>query len=90
MWKYVDDPTVSETILKNHNSKIQQYVDDLSKEVSADRFQLKEDKCLRITITRSRKDFDPVKVNSKNIDCVKKAKILGVTLSSDLKRNHHV
>ena len=78
-----------ETALKNHNSKIQQYVDDLSKQVSAGRFQLNEDKCkeLRITFARSQRDFDPIKVNSKNIDCVKKVKILGVTLFSDLKWN---
>ena len=41
---YLHDITISETVLKNHNSKIQQYVDDLSKQMSADRFQLNEDK----------------------------------------------
>lgn len=41
---YLHDITISETVLKNHNSKIKQYVYDLSKEVSADRFQLNEDK----------------------------------------------
>ena len=39
---YLHDITISETVLKNRNSKIQQYVYDLSKEVSADRFQLNE------------------------------------------------
>ena len=84
--------TISATVLNNHNSKIQQYVDDLSKQVSADRFQINEDKCkeLCITFARSQRDFDPIKVNNKNIDCVKKTKVLDVTLSSDLKWNDHV
>ena len=92
LWKYLLDTANSETVLKNHNSKIQQYVDDLSKQVSADRFQLNEDDCkeLRITFPRSHRDFDPLGVNTKNIECVKKAKIQGVTLSSDIKWNDHV
>ena len=61
LWKYLDHTAISATVLKNHNSKIQQYVDDLSKQVSADRFQINEDKCkeLRITFARSQRDFDP-------------------------------
>ena len=89
-WKYLHDTSICETLLKNDNSKIQQYVDDLSKQLSAHRFQLNEDECkeLRITFPRSQRDFDPLRV--KNIECVKKAKILGVTLSSDLKGFDHV
>ena len=45
---------------------------------------------IRITFPRSKRDFDPIKVNTKNIKCVKKAKILGVTLSSDRTWNDHV
>ena len=86
LWKYVDDTTFSETVHLNHNSKIQGHVDDLSKQVSADRFQINEDKCkeLRITFARCKINFDPIKINYKSINCIKKAKILGVTLSSDL------
>ena len=93
LWKFLHDTSISETLLKNHNRKIQQYVDnDLSKQVSADRFQLNEDECkeLRITFPRSQRDFDPLRVNTKNIECVKKANILGVTLSSDIKCNDHM
>lgn len=92
IWKYVDDTTIAETVLKNLTSKIQQYVDDLSQQVSADKFQLNEDKCkeLRISFTRSNRDFEPIKVNNKNIDCVSKAKILGIPVANDLKWNDHV
>ena len=82
----------SETVHLNHNSKIQEYVDDLSKQVSTARFQINEDKCkeLRITFARSKTNFDPIKINSKSTDFVKKANILGVTLSNDRKWNDHV
>ena len=60
---------------------IQQYVYDMSKEVLTGSNSTKKS----ITFPRSKRDFDPVKVNTKNIECVKKAKILDVTLSSDLK-----
>ena len=90
-WKNSHDTTISETVLKNHNSKIQQYADDLSKQLSADRFRLNEDKCkeLRITFRRSQRDCDPLKVNTKNTECVKEAKIFRFTQSSDLKWNNH-
>ena len=89
MWKYVDDTTISETVLLNHNSKIQEHDDDLSKQVSADRFLINEDKCkeLRITFARSKSNFDSIKIKFKSVDCEKKAKILAVTflvISSDL------
>jgi len=84
MWKYVDDTTIAETVLKNHTSNIQQYVNDLSQQVSADKFQLNEDKCKELRISFA------IKVNNKNIHCVSKAKIIGVTLAKDLKWNDHV
>lgn len=59
--------------------------------LSADRFILDEVKSkeLCITFTRSQRAFDPIKVDSKNLDCVKKAKIL-CNLTSYLKWNDHV
>ena len=92
LWKYVDDTTFSETVLLNHNSKIQEHVDDLSQQASVDRFQINEHKCkeLPITFTRSKSNFDSIKINSKSTDFVKIAKILSVTLSNDLKWNDHV
>ena len=55
-------------------------------------FQLNEGKCkeLRISFSRSRPDFDPIVVNSNYVECVHKAKMLGITFSVDLKWNAHV
>ena len=66
--------------------------DPLSREASADKFQLNETKCkeLRITFSHSRKNFDPIKVNGQDLECVEQAKILGLQISCDLTWNNHV
>ena len=92
MWKYVDDSIISETVMKSEVSKVQQAVDELATQASADKFQLNETKCkeLRITFSHSRKNFDPIKVNGQDLKCVEQAKILGLQISSDLTWNNHV
>ena len=92
IWKYVDDSTISETVMKSEANEIQQAVDELATETSADKFQLNETKCkeLRITFSRCRRNFDPVKVNGQDLECVKYAKILALQISSDLTRNNHI
>ena len=53
---------------------------------------MNEGKCkeLRISFSRSPPDFNPIVVNSKDLECVHKAKMLGVTFSVDLIWNAHV
>ena len=72
--------SISETVMKSEASEIQQAVDELATQTSADKFQLNETKCkeLRITFSRSRRNFDPIKVNGQDLECVKYAKILGL------------
>ena len=92
MWKYVDDTTISEVVQRSQNSDLQRLVDDLSRQVAINGFQLNESKCkeLRMSFSRSPPYFDPIVVNSKELECVHKAKMLGVTFSVDLKWNAHV
>ena len=75
-----------------NTSDLQGLVDDLSRQVAINRFQLNEGECkeLRISFSRSPPDFDPIVVNSKDLESVQKAKILGVTFSVDFKWNAHV
>ena len=40
MWKYVDDTSISETVEKGCESKLQRVVDDLSRQSSSEGFQL--------------------------------------------------
>ena len=87
--KYVDDTTVSETVSKGQESNIQNAVDTFSTRATANKFNLNEPKCKELRISSSTKpaSFDPIVINGKDIDVVPKAKIkvLGFTLSSNLK-----
>ena len=70
MWKYVDDTTISEVVQRTRqNSDLQRLVNDLSRQVTINKFQSKEADCkeLRISFSRSPPDFDPVLVNSKEL-----------------------
>ena len=92
MWKYVDDSTISETILKNEVSHIKDAVDDLANQSRADKFQLNESKCkeMRISFSKVEKDLDPITLNDKVLEIVDHAKILGLRVSCNLKWNDHV
>ena len=90
LWKYVDDTTISDTISKNQDSHIQAAVDTLVNHVSADKFQLNDNKCKELRINFSTKNttsFDSVVVNGMPIELVASAKILGLNVSGDLKWN---
>lgn len=91
MWKYVDDTSCSEIVTKGNKSKLQEAVDDLSRQASLDGFQLNEAKCkeLRIGFSNSNHDFEPLVLNGKPLELVTSAKLLGVTISHDLKWNMH-
>ena len=51
LWKYDSDSTISETVTKLEDSKVQQTVDEFAKQVAADEFQLNETKCTKLLIT---------------------------------------
>ena len=91
LWKYVDDTTVSETVSKGQESNIQNAVDTFSTCATMNKFELNEPKCkeLRITFSTKPTSFDPIVINGKDIDVVLKAKVLGLTLSSNLKWNNY-
>ena len=93
LWKYVDDSTISESILNGELSNIQTAVDIFASRAASDKFQLNETKCKEMRIcfsTNGTPDLNPIVINDKQIDVVSHAKILGVNLSSDLKWNHHI
>ena len=54
--------------------------------------QLKESKCkeLRIGFSTTKINFDPIIINVREIEVVPQAKLLGLTISNDLKWNSHV
>ena len=92
LWKYVDDTTISETVAKNRPSTIQTAVDTFVTRAAEDKFQLNEAKCkeLRITFSTANNSFDPIVINGSEIECVPKAKILGMHITCNLKWNCHI
>ena len=91
LWKYVDDTSCSEMVTKGSESKLQEAVDDLSRQASIDEFQLNEAKCkeLRIGFSNNNHDFEPLVLNGKPLALVTSAKLLGMIISHDLKWNMH-
>ena len=89
--KYVDDTTVSETVSKGQECNIQNAVDTFSTRATINKFELNEPKGkeLRISFSTKPASFDLIVINGKDIDVVPKAKVLGLTLFSNLKWNNH-
>ena len=87
LWKYVDDTSMAETVHKGQPSGIQFAVDDLVRQAEIDKFQLNETKCkeLQISLSRSVDPFEAVTINNKPIEVVTSAKLLGLTISNNLK-----
>ena len=92
LWKYVDDTTLSESLAKNDPSLLQHYVDDFVTKSQSDGLQLKESKCkeFRVDFSKPCRSFQPILINNKSIDVVPSVKLLGLTISEDLKWNQHV
>ena len=92
LWKYVDHITISESTPKHESSKIQTSVDELTRNSTADKFQLNQAKCkeLQITFAKTVRCFAPVYVNGLPIEIVPCAKILGLRISNDLVWNAHI
>ena len=81
----------SEIVTNGSESKLQEALDDLSRLASLDGFQLNEAKCKepRIGFSNSNHDFEPLVLNGKPLEVVTSAKLLGLTISHDLKWNMH-
>ena len=92
LWKYVDDTTVSETIPKGAISHAQLIVDEVVEWSRLNRFQLNTDKCkeLRISFAKNKPDLPPLMPCGNTLEVVDSAKLLGVTITSNLTWNLHV
>ena len=92
LWRYVDDTLMAETVHKGQPIGIQVSVDELVRKAETDKFQLNETKCkeLQISFSRSADSFETVTINSKAIEVATNVKLLGLTISNNLKWNDHI
>ena len=90
-WKYIDD-TVLEIIHRDTPSNIQDSVDRVQNWSVENKMQLNASKCkeLVISFTKAEKEFLRLKINSGQIEVVNHARILGLTITKDLKWNQHI
>ena len=90
--KFVDDLTISETVPKFGHSTIQDSVSNIQRWSDNNLLRLHDDKCkeLRIDFKKNNSIFPPIYVNGKPLEVVEEAKLLGLTITSDLKWNKHV
>ena len=92
--KYVDDTALVESVSKSETSYMQLRVDELVRQSEADGFQLNESKCKELRISFSchslSSSVDHITISDKQIEVVSSAKLLGVLVSDNLRRNAHV
>ena len=95
MWKYVDDTTLSETISKKDQSRIQESVDTVQAWAISNMAELNEEKCKELRIDFSREPTEnttlhPIFINHQETEVVSYAKTLGLTVSNDFKWKMHI
>ena len=62
-------------------------MDEFTRKSQADKFRLNEDKCkeFRIDFSKSNNAFVPIVINNKAIEVVPSVKLLGLTVTDNLK-----
>ena len=94
LWKYVDDSTVSETVIKGNPSEVQLAADQIHDWSKENKFQLNCDKTKELTITfthsHQEANLPPIHVEGNPIRTVTNAKLLGVRINSKLSWNDHI
>ena len=88
MWKYADDSTISEVVPKSNNSALQLIVNEAVGWSDQNKLQLHPTKCKEFRIQFSKREYiaEPIIIGGQ-LEIVKSAKILGVTLTDDLRWN---
>ena len=92
VWKYVDDTTASEVVAKGNRSHAQEIADKVAEWSTQNRVTLNSDKCkeLRISFAKDEPQFASIVVDGKELERVTSAKLLGLSISSNLTWNDHI
>lgn len=92
MYKFMDDSTLSEIILRNSNSVMQEAADSVVEWSDKNNTQINPRKTVEmlISFTKVALDVGNLTINGTTIERVKNAKLLGVIISDDLTWGNHV
>ena len=92
LWRYIDDTTISETVAKGELSNTQRTTERAVQWSLENRVQLNTDKCkeMRMSLTKSQQEFEPILINSDDLEVVDSVKLLGLNISSDFTWNIHI
>ena len=92
MWKYVDDVSLSEGIIRNSDSTTQSNLDTISSWASLNWMKLNAKKCkeLRVCYLRETPQLAPLQIDGRELELVTSHKVLGLMIQSNLKWNDHI
>ena len=92
IWKFADDTNISEIIPRSDNSTLQETILQVSEWSKENKFQLSPTKCKepQVNFTKTPCKEKPILVKDKCFEIVNSPKVLGVTITDDLKWNNHV
>ena len=82
LWKYVDDTTISKTVAKGELSNVQSATDRVVQWSLENRVHLNTDDCkeMRISFTKSQREFVPILINGDALEVVDSVKFLGLNI----------
>ena len=89
---FVDDTNASKIVPRGCDINAQGRVDEIISRSYENRVQLNSYKCkeLRISFSKQSPIFEPIIADGKTLEIVKSAKLLVITINSDLSWNNHI
>ena len=89
---YVDDMTVSEVVVRGNRSCALEIAYKVTEWSTQNRVHLNSEKCkeLRISFVKDEPRFAPIVVDDNELEMVSSAKLLGLTITSNLTLNEHI
>jgi len=92
IWKYVDDVSLSEGLVRNSISTIQTNLNTVTSWSSSNWMKLNAKKCkeMRICFLKDPIDFPRLKIDDQQLELVTSYKVLGLVIQNNLKWNNHI
>jgi len=92
IWKFVDDVSTSEGLIKDSNSNMQSNLDSIISWSLQNHMKLnpKKSKGMRISFHHDNSELPSLLIGEQVIETVQSYKVLGLTIQSNLKWNEHI